>query len=71
MPREIAHPYPDGDQYRYVELLALRSGHTRPGVYPLLRGTFTTLDQSRQLLYTRGSVDFFSANPGMYVPHAI
>ena len=57
-----------------VELLALRSGHTRAfrsGVYPPLRGTFLTLDQHRQLLYTRGSVDFFSAYPGMYVPHPL
>lgn len=40
----------------------------RDGAYPPLRGTFLSLDERSQLLYTRGSVPFFSTYPGMYVP---
>jgi hypothetical protein len=40
----------------------------RDGAYPPLRGTFLSLDDRSQLLYTRGSVPFFSTYPGMYVP---
>jgi len=40
----------------------------RDGEYPPLRGTFLTLDRRTHALYTRGSVDFFSTYPGMYVP---
>ena len=40
----------------------------RNGAYPPLRGTFLSLDQRSQLLYTRGSVPFFATYPGMYVP---
>lgn len=43
----------------------------RNGEYPPLRGTFLTLDQRTHLLYTRGSVDFFSTYPGMYVPNPL
>ena len=57
-----------------MELLTIRSGQTRAfrsGVYPPLRGTFITLDERQQLLYTRGSVAFFSAYPGLYVPRPL
>jgi hypothetical protein len=40
----------------------------RNGAYPPLRGTFLSLDERSQLLYTRGSVPFFATYPGMYVP---
>jgi hypothetical protein len=40
----------------------------REGEYPPLRGTFLNLDRRTHALYTRGSVDFFSTYPGMYVP---
>lgn len=40
----------------------------RSGAYPPLRGTFLSLDDYSHVLYTRGSVDFFSTYPGMYVP---
>ena len=43
----------------------------RDGVYPPLRGTFIALDERTFLLYTRGSVEFFSVYPGMYVPHPL
>ena len=39
--------------------------------YPPLRGTYLKLDQTSSLLYTRGSVDFFSTYPGMYVPKSL
>ena len=43
----------------------------RPGAAPPLRGTFMSLGATEQLLYTKGSVDFYSTYPGMYVPHPI
>ena len=43
----------------------------RPAVYPPLRGTLWELDASTAALYTRGSVDFFTAYPGMYVPRPL
>jgi hypothetical protein len=39
----------------------------RPGEHPPLRGTFLTTGD-RNVLYTRGSVDFYTTYPGMYVP---
>ena len=43
----------------------------RRGAYPPLRGTLLTLDDRDQILYTRGSVEFFSTYPGMYVPQPL
>lgn len=43
----------------------------RYGKYPPLRGTFMSLDDSTHVLYTRGSIDFFSTYPGMYVPRPV
>jgi hypothetical protein len=40
----------------------------RDGKYPPLRGTMMALDDKTAALYTRGSVEFFSTYPGMYVP---
>ena len=40
----------------------------RAGIYPPWRGTLLSLDEQSQVLYTRGSVEFFRAYPGMYVP---
>ncbi|WP_088892392.1 argonaute/piwi family protein [Leptolyngbya ohadii] len=51
-----------------------RTGGTRlfrSGKYPPLRGTFMSLDESTHILYTRGSIDFFSTYPGMYVPRPL
>ena len=36
-----------------------------------LRGTLLSLDAINHLLYLKGSVDFFAAWPGMYVPRPI
>jgi hypothetical protein len=43
----------------------------RRGEYPPLRGTLLNLDDKHTLLYTRGSVTFFSTYPGMYVPRPL
>ena len=43
----------------------------RTGEYPPLRGTFMELDDKNWFLYTRGSVDFYMAYPGMYVPKSL
>jgi hypothetical protein len=54
-----------------TDLVSVRRSYTRlfrHGAYPPLRGTLLSLDQRRQVLYTKGSVSFFETYPGMYVP---
>jgi hypothetical protein len=41
------------------------------GAYPPLRGTLLKLDEQEMPLYIRGSVEFFSTYPGMYVPQPL
>ncbi len=43
----------------------------RPAVYPPLRGTLWQLESNTSVLYTRGSVSFYSAYPGLYVPQPV
>ncbi|MDD9974031.1 MAG: hypothetical protein OXU27_08495 [Candidatus Poribacteria bacterium] len=43
----------------------------RGNLYPPLRGTFLGTGEESFVLYTKGSVDFFSAYPGMYVPRPL
>ena len=43
----------------------------RSNRYPPLRGTFFDMEGESFLLYTKGSVDFFSAYPGLYVPRPL
>lgn len=43
----------------------------RHGEYPPLRGTFAEMDDDTWFLYTKGSVDFYCAYPGMYVPRSL
>ena len=43
----------------------------RGNLYPPLRGTFLDTAEESFVLYTKGSVDFFSAYPGMYVPRPL
>lgn len=53
------------------DFLSLKKSFTRlfrSGGYPPLRGTLLSSDGQPHVLYTRGSVDFFSTYPGMYVP---
>jgi hypothetical protein len=40
----------------------------RPADNPPLRGTMLSLTGDRHVLYTRGSIPFYSVYPGMYVP---
>ena len=43
----------------------------RPGHAPPLRGTLLDRPDRELVLYTKGSVDFYSTYPGMYVPRPI
>ena len=57
-----------------VDLIAIARSHTRlyrQGVYPPLRGTLLQLTVDLAILYLRGSVEFFEAYPGMYVPRPL
>ena len=57
-----------------TDFISVRNSSTRLfryGPYPPLRGTFLNLDESVHVLYTRGSVDFFSTYPGLYVPRPL
>ena len=57
-----------------LDLLSMRRSFTRlfrEGTYPPLRGTLLHLDETTGLIYLRGSVNFFQAYPGMYVPRPL
>lgn len=56
------------DSTNFITLQDSSTKLFRAGVYPPWRGTLLTLDSQSQALYTRGSVEFFAAYPGMYVP---
>ena len=43
----------------------------RDGSYPPLRGTLLSLDERNHVLYTKGSVPYYSTFPGMYVPRTL
>lgn len=43
----------------------------RKGIYPTLRGTLLSLSDVKHVLYVRGSVEFFSTYPGLYVPRPL
>ena len=43
----------------------------RPGAAPPLRGTLFALSDSDLVLYTTGSIEFYSTYPGMYIPQPI
>lgn len=54
-----------------IDLISISKYFTRlfrVGAYPPLRGIILNLDDRSHVLYTRGSNDFFSTYPGMYVP---
>lgn len=57
-----------------ADFLSITRSYTRlfrGNRYPPLRGTFFETDGNPHILYTKGSVDFFSAYPGMYVPRPL
>ena len=43
----------------------------RPGAAPPLRGTLLALSDNDLVLYTTGSIEFYSTYPGMYIPQPI
>ena len=43
----------------------------RDGYHPPLRGTLLEIARDEAILYTRGSVEWYSTYPGMYVPRPI
>jgi hypothetical protein len=64
----------DEERIGSLDLLSLHRTSTRlfrRGYYPPLRGTLLCLDDASFTLYLKGSVDFFSTWPGMYIPRAI
>lgn len=68
------HVAAETERVEGVDLVSLRHSTTRLfriGNYPPLRGTLVHLDDLTHLLYTRGSVEFFAAYPGMYVPRPL
>ncbi len=62
----------DSERMHSLELLWIPDGEAirlfRRGQHPPLRGTMLSLDDQRHLLYTHGSVPFYSTYPGLYVP---
>ncbi len=59
------------DQLNLISLRKSSVRFFRNKPYPPLRGTAIKLDEKRSLLYTQGSVDFYHAYPGLYVPRPI
>lgn len=55
----------------FVSVTPSRTRLFRGNLYPPLRGTFLDTGEASFVLYTKGSVDFFSAYPGMYVPRPL
>jgi hypothetical protein len=39
--------------------------------YPPKRGTLLTISETEEVLYTRGTVDFYKTYPGMYMPNPL
>lgn len=57
-----------------IDVVGIRRSLTRllrQGTYPPLRGTYLELDDTRAIIYLRGSVDFFRTYPGLYVPRPL
>ena len=64
----------EAEHIEVVDLITLTRSFTRlfrDGMYPPLRGTLMHLSIDRAILYLRGSVAFFEAYPGMYVPRPL
>ena len=55
----------------FVSVTSASTRLFRDNLYPPLRGTFLNMEEESYVLYTKGSVDFFSAYPGMYVPRPL
>jgi hypothetical protein len=59
------------DTVDFVTVMDSRLRLFRSGGYPPFRGTSIDLDQNRQLLYTRGSINYYKTYPGMYIPQPL
>lgn len=55
----------------YITILDSSTRLFRNGLYPIKRGTLINLDHTNQLLFTRGSIDYYQTYPGLYVPRPI
>ena len=61
-------------QIDLADLMSLRNSFTRlfrTGDLPPLRGTLLSSTEQEHVLYTRGSIPFYKAYPGMYVPRTL
>lgn len=57
-----------------IDLVSIQDSKVRvfrDGAYPPYRGTLVDTGHQCQLLYTRGSVHYYSTYPGLYVPQPI
>lgn len=59
------------DTLDFVTILDSRLRLFRDGNYPPFRGTFLSVDDTRHILYTRGSVWYYQTYPGLYLPKPI
>ncbi len=58
----------DSGQADFISVTRSFTRLYRLGKYPPLRGTFLDTGGQVFVLYTRGSVDFYNAYPGLYIP---
>ena len=65
----------DDENIEILELVHVRERFGtklfRPEYHAPLRGTFLSLDPHYNILYTRGSIEFYQTYPGLYVPTAL
>ncbi len=59
------------DTVDFVTVMDSKLRLFRNGGYPPYRGTLLSLDDTRQLLYTRGSLWYYKTYPGMYIPQPL
>jgi hypothetical protein len=55
----------------FVTILDTKMRLLRKGHYPPYRGTYLEVNDTIQLLYTRGSVKYYKTYPGLYVPQPL
>ena len=62
------------ERIEMLELVHVRRSLTRlfrTDYHAPLRGTFLNIDQHNNILYTRGSIEFYQTYPGLYVPSTV
>lgn len=59
------------EQADFISLTRSSTRLFRGNIYPPLRGTFFDTGGKEFVLYTNGSVNFFSTYPGLYVPYPL